>query len=59
MLELLEALLTSREVLQPSEPHLSLSLSLYSTKNELGSTIGSKTSLSDLSLTKGGMGGYL
>jgi hypothetical protein len=57
MLELLEALLTSREVLQPSEPHLSLSL--YSTKNELGSTIGSKTSLSDLSLTKGGMGGYL
>ncbi len=36
-LELLGGLLTSREVLRPSEPHLSL----YSTKNELGSTIGS------------------
>jgi hypothetical protein len=36
-LELLRGLPTSREVLRPSEPHLSL----YSTKNELGSTIGS------------------
>jgi hypothetical protein len=34
-LELLQGLLTSQEVLQPSEPRLSL----YSTKNELGSTI--------------------
>jgi hypothetical protein len=36
-LELLRGVLTSWEVLQPSEP----CLSLYSTKNELGSTIGS------------------
>jgi hypothetical protein len=36
-LELLQGLPTSQEVLQPSEPRLSL----YSTKNELGSTIGS------------------
>jgi hypothetical protein len=36
-LELLRGLLTSREVLRPSEPRLSL----YSTKNELDSTIGS------------------
>jgi hypothetical protein len=36
-LELLRGLLTSREVLRPSEPHLPL----YSIKNELGSTIGS------------------
>jgi hypothetical protein len=36
-LELLRGLPTSQEVLRPSEPHLSL----YSTKNELGSTIGS------------------
>jgi hypothetical protein len=36
MLELLRGLLTSREVLQPSEHRISL----YSTKNELGSTIG-------------------
>jgi hypothetical protein len=36
-LELLQGLLTSQEVLWPSEPRLSL----YSTKNELGSTIGS------------------
>jgi hypothetical protein len=36
-LELLRGLQTSQEVLQPSEPHLSV----YSTKNELGSTIGS------------------
>jgi hypothetical protein len=35
MLELLRGLLTSQEVLRPSEPRLSL---LY--KNELGSTIG-------------------
>jgi hypothetical protein len=38
-LELLGGLPTSQEVLRPLEPHLSLSL--YSTKNELGSTIGS------------------
>jgi hypothetical protein len=37
VLELLGGLLTSWEVLRPSEPVLSL----YSTKNELGSTIGS------------------
>jgi hypothetical protein len=37
VLELLRGLLRSREILQPSEPHLSL----YSKKNELGSTIGS------------------
>jgi hypothetical protein len=36
-LELLQGLPISQEVLQPSEPRLSL----YSTKNELGSTIGS------------------
>jgi hypothetical protein len=36
-LELLRGLLTSWEVLQPLQPHLSL----YSTKNKLGSTIGS------------------
>jgi hypothetical protein len=36
-LQLLQVLLTSREVLRPLEP----CLSLYSTKNELGSTIGS------------------
>jgi hypothetical protein len=36
-LELLQGLPTSREVLRPSEPRISL----YSTKNELGSTIGS------------------
>jgi hypothetical protein len=36
-LKLLWGLLINRDVLQPSEPHLSL----YSTKNELGSTIGS------------------
>jgi hypothetical protein len=36
MLELLRGLLTSQDVLYPSESHLSL----YSTKNELGSTIG-------------------
>jgi hypothetical protein len=35
--ELLRGLPISREVLQPLEPRLSL----YSTKNELGSTIGS------------------
>jgi hypothetical protein len=35
-LKLRRGLLTSWEVLWPSEPHLSL----YSTKNELGSTIG-------------------
>jgi hypothetical protein len=34
-LKLLRGLLTSREVLQPLEPHLPL----YCTKNELGSTI--------------------
>jgi hypothetical protein len=34
-LELLQGLPTSRDVLRPSEPHLSL----YSTKNELESTI--------------------
>jgi hypothetical protein len=38
-LKLLRGPLTRQKVLQPSEPHLSLSL--YSTKNELGSTIGS------------------
>jgi hypothetical protein len=53
-LELPGGLPTSREVLQPSEPHLSL----YSTKNELGSTIGSSTSLSS-HLLPGGMWGYL
>jgi hypothetical protein len=37
VIELLQGLPTSREVLQPSEPRLSL----YSTKNELGNTIGS------------------
>jgi hypothetical protein len=36
-LELLRGLPTSQEVLRPSEPRLSL----YSTNNELGSTIGS------------------
>jgi hypothetical protein len=41
------------EVLQPSKP----CLSLYSTKNELEGTIGSQTSLSDLYLTEGAMGG--
>jgi hypothetical protein len=56
-LKLLGGLPTSREVLRPSEPHLSLSLSLNSTKNELGSTIGSQISLSDLYLAEGGMGG--
>jgi hypothetical protein len=42
MLELLWALLTSQEVLRPSEPRLSV----YSANNELGSTIWSQTSLS-------------
>jgi hypothetical protein len=37
MLELLQGLPISQEVIRPSEPHLSL----YPTKNELGSTIGS------------------
>jgi hypothetical protein len=37
VLEILRGLPTSREVLQASEPRLSL----YSIKNELGSTIGS------------------
>jgi hypothetical protein len=37
VLKLLQGLLTSWEVLQPSEPRLSL----YSTKNKLGRTIGS------------------
>jgi hypothetical protein len=36
-LELLHGLPTSREVLRPSKPHISL----YSAKNELGGTIGS------------------
>jgi hypothetical protein len=38
MLELLRGLLTSREVLWPSEPHLSL----YSTRTKLGSTLEAK-----------------
>jgi hypothetical protein len=38
-LELLRGLPTSRDVLRPTEPRLSLSL--YSTKDELGSTMGS------------------
>jgi hypothetical protein len=53
-LKLLRGLPTSREVLWPTEP----CLSLYSTKNELGSTIGSKTSLSSHFLS-GGVWGYL
>jgi hypothetical protein len=41
-LELLRGLPIRQDVLWPPEPHLSL----YSTNNELGSTIGSETSLS-------------
>jgi hypothetical protein len=55
VLELLQGLLTSREVLWPLEPRLSLSL-LY--KNEHGSTIEGSTSLSS-HLLQGGVGGYL
>jgi hypothetical protein len=50
-LELLGGLSRCWEVLRPLEPHLSL----YSTKNELGSTIGSYTSLFDVYLAEGGM----
>jgi hypothetical protein len=45
---------TRQEVLRPSKPRLSL----YSTKNEPGSTIGSQTSLSS-HLLPGGVRGYL
>jgi hypothetical protein len=53
-LELLRGLLTIREVLQPSEPHLSL----YSTRTKLGSTLEAKLTLSSLFLL-GGVWGYL
>jgi hypothetical protein len=42
VLELLCELLTSREVLRPSEPHLSL----YSTRTKLGSSLEAKLTLS-------------
>jgi hypothetical protein len=41
-LELLRGLPTSREVIRPSEPHLSL----YSTRTKLGSTLEAKLTLS-------------
>jgi hypothetical protein len=51
-LELLIGLLTSREVLHPSEPHLSF----YSTRTKLGSTLEAKLTLSSHFLL-GGVGG--
>jgi hypothetical protein len=54
MLELLQGLPTSREVLRPSEPRLSL----YSTRTKLGITLEAKLALSSPFLL-GGVGGYL
>jgi hypothetical protein len=54
VLELLQRLLTSWEVLQPSEPRLSL----YSTRTKLGSTLKARLTLSSHFLP-GGVGGYL
>jgi hypothetical protein len=54
VLELLQRLLTSWEVLQPSEPHLSL----YSTRTKLGSTLKARLTLSS-NFLPGGVGGYL
>jgi hypothetical protein len=55
MLELVRGLLISREVLRPSEPHLSL----YSTRTKLGSNFGAKLTLSSHLLSVGVGGIYM
>jgi hypothetical protein len=54
MLELLCGLPTSREVLRPSEPHLSL----YSTRTKLGNTLEAKLTISSHFLS-GGVGVFI